>query len=128
VVHLPLAVRDYVPYFEGPCEEEDNDTYLQANGPLRSDRDYCGYPDDAKDYFSIYLRTGGAITVDLTDHAGGGVQLLLFYQSPTDLRGWIWTEPYHIEYSGPAGWYYVYIYTESGYSETTPYTLRVTYP
>jgi hypothetical protein len=34
---------------------------------------------------------------------------------------------YHIEYTGLAGWYYIYIYTASGYNNTTSYTLRVVY-
>ena len=33
---------------------------------------------------------------------------------------------YHIMYTGPAGWYYIYIYTAGGYNTTTPYTLRAT--
>jgi hypothetical protein len=128
VVCLPLLMRDYVTYFEGPWEREDNDNYLEANGPLRSGRDYYGYPDDARDYFSIYLRTGGEIAVDLTNHEGGGVQLLLYYRSPADRVGWVWKDPYHITYTGPEGWYYIFIYTASGYPNSTPYTLRVTYP
>lgn len=33
-----------------------------------------------------------------------------------------------IEYTGPAGLYYVYIYATGNYNSTTPYTLRVSYP
>jgi len=94
---------------------------------LRSGRDYYGYPDDPKDYFSIYLHTTGDITIDLTNHTGQGVQLQLFYQSVDNRVAHALSPPYHIEYAGPAGWYYVYIYTESGYNSTTPYTLRVVY-
>ena len=127
-VYLPLVLRDYMAYFEGPWEEEDNDSYAEANGPLRSDRDYYGYPDDAKDYFSIYLRTGGDITIDLTGHNGQGVQLQLFYQSVDNRVDYDLDPPsYHIEYTGLAGWYYIYIYTASGYNNTTSYTLRVVY-
>jgi hypothetical protein len=107
---------------------EPNNSYLQANGPLRSGRDYYGYPNDEKDYFSIYLRTGGTITIDLTNHTGQGVQLQLFYQSTNNRVDYDLDAPYHITYTGPAGWYYIYIYTAGGYNTTTPYTLRVTYP
>jgi hypothetical protein len=116
------------PYFEGPWEQEPNDDWQHANGPLRAGRDYYGYPNDARDYFSIYQRASGPVTVDLTNHTGRGVQFMLFYQSMGNRVGWRTAPPYHIEYTGPAGWYYVYIYTESGYITTTPYTLRATFP
>jgi len=126
-VYLPLTLKDHVAYFEGPWESEDNDSYTAANGPLRSGRGYYGYPDDAKDYFSIYLRTDGDITIDLLNHTGQGVQLQLFYQTVDNRVAWVTSQPYHIEYTAAAGWYYVYIYTASSYSSTDPYTLRVTY-
>ena len=59
---------------------------------------------------------------------GSGVQMLLFYTSTSDLRAVAQMAPYHISYSGPAGWYYIYIYTASDYSSTSAYTLTVTYP
>jgi hypothetical protein len=69
------------------------------------------------------------ITIDLTNHKGKGVQLQLFYQSVDNQVAKDKLPPdYHIDYSGPAGRYYIYIYTESGHNTTTPYTLRVTYP
>ena len=127
-VHLPLALRDYIAYFEGPWEQEPNNSYLEANGPLRSGQDYYGYPNDEKDYFSIYLRTAGTITIDLTDHTGTGVQVQLFYQTVGNRVAGDMDAPYHVEYTGPAGWYYIYIYTAGGYNSTTPYTLRATFP
>ena len=127
-VYLPLVMRDYIAYFEGPWEVEPNNSYLQANGPLRSGRDYYGYPNDEKDYFSIYLRTAGMITINLTNHTGIGVQLQLFYQTPGNTVAYDLYPPYSIEYNGQPGFYYIYIYTAGGYNSTTPYTLRVTYP
>jgi len=127
-VYLPLVLRNYVAYFEGPWEVEPNNTYLQANGSLRSGRDYYGYPNDQKDYFSIYLRTGGQIVIDLSNHTGQGVQLQLFYQTAGNLVAGDLDAPYHIEYTGPAGLYYIYIYTAGNYNSNTAYTLRVTYP
>ena len=128
--YIPLVPKQHTNYFEGPWEQEDNDSYLQANGPVRSGRDYYGYPDDQKDYYSVYLRSPGAITIDVINHAGQGVQLWLFYQSVAngvaDDRSL--TSPYQIQYSGAEGWYYVYIYTESGHNSDTAYTLRVEYP
>jgi hypothetical protein len=58
------------------------------------------------------------------------MQLQLFYQqADAEHRiGYDPTPPFHIEHTGPAGWYYIYIFTASGHSTTSPYTLRVTYP
>jgi hypothetical protein len=36
--------------------------------------------------------------------------------------------PYQIVYSGTAGTYYIYLFTESGFNSATPYNLRVTFP
>ncbi len=127
-IYLPMTIRQPSIYFEGPWEEEPNDSYLEANGPLRSGKDYYGYPDDDRDYFSIDVDTGGKIVIDLSDHLDEGVQLQLFYESVGDLKKLDYTPPYHIEYTGDPGVYYIYIYTASGYSDTEPYTIRVTYP
>jgi hypothetical protein len=56
------------------------------------------------------------------------VQLQLFYQTTDVMVTYDWNEPYHIEYTGSAGWYYVRIYTESGYGTSTSYTLTATHP
>lgn len=127
---LPLFFNNYTNYFKGPWEVEDNDAYTQANGPLQSGVAYLGHPDDAKDYFSIYLSQPGQITIDrLPDSGvGSGVQVILFYQSIADVRAVSQIPPYHIDYTGPAGWYYIYLYTASDYSSTAVYTLTVTYP
>jgi hypothetical protein len=127
-VYLPQVVKHYVSYFGGPWEVEPNNSYQQANGPLQSGGDYYGYPNDEADYFSIYLLTEGQISIDLTNHTGQGVQLQLFYQTIDNLIGFVFAPPYHVEYDGADGWYYIYIFTESGHNSTTPYTLQVTYP
>jgi hypothetical protein len=129
-IYLSFALKDYVNYFEGPGEKEPNDTYLTANGPLRSGRDYNGYANDEKDYFSIYLRTGGQIVIDLSNHTSPNEQMQLFYQiadaahHKDDDIG----HQGHISYTGDPGWYYIYINAGGVYNNTTPYTLRMTYP
>ncbi|MEM4204931.1 MAG: SBBP repeat-containing protein [Candidatus Methanomethylicaceae archaeon] len=127
-VYLPLMLRDYISYFEGPWEQEPNNSAQEANGPLRSGRDYYGYPNDAKDYFSIYLRTSGQISINLTNHTDPEAQLQLFYQTPGNRVAGCIGSSCHVDYTGPAGLYYIYIYTAGNYNSTTPYTLRVTYP
>lgn len=113
-------------------EAEPNNIYLSANGPLVSGRDYFGYPNDdggtSKDYFGVYLASSGRLIVDISNHTGGGPQLQLFYQDSSHSVGFDPDAPYHIDYTGPAGWYYVYISSSEPFSTDTPYTLRVTYP
>jgi len=127
-LHLPLIMSNSISYFNGPWEVEPNNDYEQANGPLRSGRDYYGYPDE-KDYFSFDSSTSGNIIIDLMDYMGTGAQLELYYESvdgqpvATDQGA-----PYYIEYTGPSGPYFVYIYSAGGWSDDYPFTLRVTYP
>jgi hypothetical protein len=132
-IYLPFVSR-LKPVFEGPFELEPNNKYTQANGPINSGQNYQGYPDDANDYFSFTTGTTGDIAINLSNHIGSGVQVILYYQS-TDQR----VEPVcqkpdggttcAITYpSRPGGLYYLRIYSVSGYNNTTPYTLRVTYP
>ena len=126
-IYLPLALKNQASYFEGPWEVEPNNAYAQANGPLRTGRNYYGHPNDAWDYFTICPRAPGNATIDLTNHTGQGVQLQLRDQAQK-LLAYVYRPPYHIDYAVSAGCYSIGIYTASGYSSATPYTLRVTYP
>jgi hypothetical protein len=125
---LPGVLGSYRPFFEGTWEREPNNSADEANGPLRSGKAYQGYPNDKKDYFSVETGSRGRITVDLGNHTGQHVQLQLFYQSTANRVVLDPEPPYHLEHTGPAGRYYIYINTGAGFSDTTPYTLRVTYP
>jgi hypothetical protein len=115
-------------YYEGFFEDEPNNTLDDANGPLVSGTTYHGRPNDANDYFSFYAAKPGNIVVDLTNHHGQDVQLSLYYQSTADRPGYAGGVPYHIEYSGQPGWYYVRIYAIGGYDINVAYSLRVDYP
>ena len=119
-------LRVYFNYFDGPWEQEDNHDVAQANGRLRSNQPYYGYPDDAKDYFFILLEQPGRIIVDLQNYTSTG-QLQLFYQSTNNRVAYATSSPYHLDYTGPAGTYYIYIATTVGHNATTPYTLMVDY-
>ncbi|MGH2522976.1 MAG: hypothetical protein ACRDH2_10785, partial [Anaerolineales bacterium] len=122
----PLLMLNYVTYFVGPCEVEDNDRYLDANGPLNSGQDYCGLTDDMKDYFSVYLVGDGQLTIDVTGGENSGLQLQLFYQNTGNRVAFDVDSPLHLVYAGPPGWYYVYLFAAT--PANTPYTLRVIYP
>ncbi|MFZ6028999.1 MAG: LVIVD repeat-containing protein [Chloroflexota bacterium] len=126
-VYLPLTMKKYIAYFEGPWESEPNNDYQQANGPLRFDTAYTAYPNDSKDYFSFYLFEPGALHIDVLNHSGDGVQVLLYDRVPVANGevARVYQLPYHIEYNGKAGWYYVYVYTAQGHNNSTPYTLQI---
>ena len=132
---LPLILKNSVQYFEGPWEVEDNDSASQANGPLRSSKDYYGHHDDASDYFFFHHSGGGLITIHM-DTAAADAQLLLYYQSTTSLMGHRGGPPYYITCPsvtyptcGATGTYYIRIFTgEGSINPDVSYTLRVTYP
>lgn len=124
---LPLVMNNYTTYFEGPWESEPNNSTDEANGPIRSGQPYYGYPNDQKDYFSFYVRNPGTISMTLTNDTGQGVQLQLRY-GDTFLT-YSYAPPFHIEYAvDQPGWYYAFIFNESGWNSTTPYTLTGAYP
>ena len=115
------------PFFEGPFEQEPNNSVAQANGALRSGRDYFGYPNDRDDYFSFVVNTTSPITIDLTNHTGRDTQLQLFYQSTSNRVGYAGAPPYYIEHTGPAGWYYIRVVAQGNYNSDTLYTLRASF-
>jgi len=137
LVYLPLIVRPE-PGYLAACETEPNDQASQANGPLISDRSYCGTNKGGldSDYF-FFTTKGGAFTVQVTGISGSGVQLQLYYPSVTvaNLVGFTSTQPFTIQCppglnnkcTGAAGTYYIRVITPNGYSGG-PYTLRVTFP
>ncbi len=124
-MYLPLVLKPFcIP--EGLWECEPNDSFLEANGPLSSRQEYFGYPDDQDDFFSIYLFTGGLITVDLTDYTNGA-QLFLYHGE--NEKGWVNAPPYHIAHTGSTGRYYIRVFTPPEHQNaTTPYTLQMTFP
>ena len=130
-VFLPLILLTNPQYFEGPWEQEDNDSEPQANGPIRLNQDYYGYPDDEYDLFYFNTENTGLITVDLSNHSGENVQLQLFYQTTSVENRLIavFDPPYHVElHDQPPGNYIIYIFTEAGFNHDTVYTLRVENP
>lgn len=126
-VYLPLTIREYRYYFEGPNEVEHNDTKDTANGPIRSGQNYTGTFDDNSDYFSFQTSTTGTISVIL-DYTGSDVSVQL-YTATMESKGYAPGPLTHLVIISdplPAGWYYVRIYTAS--PGPGSYTLKVTYP
>lgn len=114
-------------------EAEPNNTYISANGPLQSGIDYFGYPNldidsVSKDYYSIYLAASGRVVVDVNHHTGGGPQVQLFFLNTSQRVADDRSPPFHIDYTGPAGPYFIYISSGEPFGTDIPYTLRVTFP
>jgi hypothetical protein len=128
-VYLPVVLKDAITYYANEWETEPNNNYLQSNGPLKSGQIYRGVHNDEKDYYSVYLPAGGTLNIDMSS-PNGGTQIQLFYQIADVAHrvGADATPPYHIEYTGAAGWYYVYVYTNPAFVGSQTYTLTVTYP
>jgi len=136
-IYLPLVLRNHMVYFEGPWESEDNDSCTAANGPLRSGRDYLGYPDDTDDYYYFVLSARATVTVSVTDFAPTSTDgdLILYGPAVGNERGNL-IEHYGIDgHSSMSlhphllepGKYCVRVYTAKGYSTTQHYHLTVTY-
>lgn len=128
--YLTLVAREEKQYFEGPEELEPNNDWQHSNGPLRSGRDYFGLPNDWKDYFSFDTALYGRMVLEMTGHSDPDAQLLLYYGTPVSggEKARAYRPPYRLEHFGEPGRYYIYVYADSNYGTSSPYTLRVTYP
>ena len=124
VLHVPLTC------WPGPNESDPNNDANQSNGPLCSGQTYTARSDDEFDYY--YFNTTGTqpIAIHMANHVYPRVQLLLYYQHPSgepvkrdnDPRdGW------HITHNGPAGSYYVIVYSDQSPPSVTSYTLQATF-
>jgi uncharacterized repeat protein (TIGR01451 family) len=127
-VFLPVVMKDFLD--KSSWEVEPNDSCDQASGPVYPGREYYGYPNDLRDVFSVDLYARGMLNVDLTIHTDEGVQLQLRDQRCELIdQLYVYHAPYHIEYTGDEGRYYICIYTEPEHQDVDrPYTLRVEFP
>ncbi len=124
-IYLPVVFNSHCGCFCSSTEIEPNNDHLNANGPLCRGMGYGGLPTDENDYFYFWT-SGGTITVRLDSYAGG--QLLLYYEEEGSSRARAVAPPYELEYSGPAGRYYVRVYTPGGDSDASWYTLWASFP
>jgi hypothetical protein len=124
IVYLPTLTRLYPAVF---WETEPNNDNVSADGPLNFGVEAHGFPNDTEDYFYFDLSQAADLTIDLFDHTGTDVQLLL-YNSQLELKGQATIPPhYQISFlNAPLGKYYVRIFTASGYNSTYAYRLSVT--
>lgn len=127
--YLPFILNNVTFCYSGTQEIEPNNTRAEATGPLCDGQTYQGAPNDQKDYFTFVTTNYGNISIDLANHVGSGVQLQLFYGSGTTPVAFDTVGPvFEVDYNGPPGIYYIYIFTASGYSNTPLYNLTVNLP
>jgi hypothetical protein len=126
-VYLPLMAGNYIAYFEGPCEQEPNNSDLAANGPLRPGFAYCGHHNDRDDFFYFDMPTAGPLHIGLTTPYTTGLQLQLYYLSLDNFITYRYQPPFTIDYNGQSGLYYIFLFTETP-NASKAYTLTVTYP
>jgi hypothetical protein len=108
-------------------EQEPNYPLAQANGPLRSGIDFYGYPNDTYDYFFFQASSSGQVTVDLANHTGLGLQLVLRTSNGSQVA-YDYSPPYHLVATVDPGRYYVQLYAIGNFNTTEPYTLRSSFP
>lgn len=132
--YLPIISKP-AGYFEGPEEVEPNNTFGQANGPLRSGKNYIGYPNDANDLFSFNLARAGRITVDVKNHDVDGGQARLYQVvngSPQPIGDLSFVPPdYHIEIpNASAGKYFLFVFVDTSkrHRPASPYTIHINFP
>lgn len=134
---LPVIFRDYIPPYVGAFEIEPNNTYTEATGPLQSDQTYLGYATDTgdeplthtdRDYYKVYLPTGGAFAVTASNVITPA-QLHLYQGVPaSDTRldyqtgGPTLTVTCPLSCTVP-GWYYILVYSGVVITPSVPYSL-----
>jgi hypothetical protein len=128
-LHIPATLLNtpWDPYYEPNNFKQD------AYGSLASGLDYLAYPDDTNDYYFFTLTSQQTVDILVSDYVptSNNGDLLIYDEvnpSPIEQFG----QPGYTEMSIedlvlPAGKYYVRIYTSSGFSDSSLYTLRVTY-
>ncbi|MCP4423167.1 MAG: hypothetical protein GY803_01610 [Chloroflexi bacterium] len=136
-ITLPVIFKNYnnTPYFEGPWEQEPNDTPPDdVNGPIVSGRTYSGtFPsiDDEKDYFSIILPQANVIKIWLTNIPDGEDYDLILRDTNLSILADsvnVGNQSEYIETSvQPAGLYYIQVYNYKDTGNAQPYHLIVVY-
>jgi VCBS repeat-containing protein len=113
-------------------ELEDNDSFATANGPLIPGIDYIGLKDDVNDLYKFHIDAPATITITISivpsPWAG---QLQIFDGEANRITcatcdDVVPSDGMQIIYpAAPAGWYYAFIATASGWNNDR-YTFRIT--
>lgn len=122
-------------FFANGQENEPNNNFAQANGPIQSGTDYIGLPNDSYDIYYFTLNEPGLITMQVTSHQVNSGQMLLFHEENGQI---IAIGPrddsppnYQINYlAEDIGTYFLFLFVDMAqpYQSNLPYVLNVTYP
>jgi hypothetical protein len=139
--YLPMVFGPDL-FFTGPGESEPNNSFSEANGPLRPDFVYSGLPNDPDDFFFFEAGDQGTITIDVLAFDASEGQVSLYHEaegSAPELVASTNSPPpdFHLELSRASGGKY-YIVVHAGpaaplspaalqSSSATPYSLQVSY-
>lgn len=111
----------------GTTEIEPNNALNEADGPLCSGVTYAGLPYDNNDYFYINLTSSATIVVDLTNYTVADTHgWLIISDEAYNNIAYTYAAPFHLQQSLSAGKYYIRVFTETGYTSSTPYSLKIT--
>ena len=120
------------PSFAGPCEEEPNSLFSQANGPLIFNRDYCGNfssASDDHDFFYFELEVKASVTITLNDIPNGRDYDLALYDEewiPIAASREYDSAPEKVTGTLLPGKYFIQVYSgEDSEPSTANYRLRV---
>lgn len=128
-IYLPVVKKEFLSCLPGGWEQEHNDSYSQANGPLCPETKYGAELDDDWDFFYIYLPKRGDIQASLTItavHVPEDIQLQLRDETGTTYD---YAErcPYKVQLeNAPPGKYYILVYRNI--PADPPYELVASFP
>ena len=115
-------------FFEGPFEQEPNNSTGNANGPIRLGKSYLGLADDPDDYYRFAVTESMQVDLALTDHPAQdttNVQLQL-RDANNALISFVFRKPFELKRQLAPGTYFARIFFANGpYNTSQTYHLQV---
>ncbi len=133
---LSVSTFDYVDYFEGPDEVEPNNalSVMQANGPIRSGKQYFGSFSSAGDPYDIFyfvLADTGSVQIRLTDIPVDRDYNLYLYTPDVVRKGYSGSLDNNDEFISLSnlekGVYFITIHFADGPPSSSKYKMTATY-
>ncbi len=132
-VYLPILNFFPTPKFLGPNEEEPNNKWDQANGPIVSGINYRGnfsFNGDINDYFYFYKNNHGIIDIHLSDIPSGQDYDLILLDGNLEIikdSGRLGNREESITIDIPNGLYFVWVFNSTGETNSNKYNLIAIY-
>ena len=132
-VYFPGVFNNFISYFVGPNENEPNDKFVSANGPIQSGVVYFGNFEtisDVEDIYYFHTPKDGNVQIELSSIPGSHNYDLYLYDSNGNLKGYsalFNNANENISNILTPGLYYVRIRRISNTTSSNFYELKVTY-